>query len=482
MLINTDHTSLSAKTHTPQWFAVKLGIETYWSRSPLFIHIFISTDRVSFLYTLFTNSPVAQEGDQLMICTSRPARRVQRRDTLLESGGLLSILLRSQGIFNMSSNGNYFASGCRRFGPTRQLKYGLAVGQLTSKEGTALEFYENELTDDYADLMLGERYFDTPDMMKCSSVFEDLASATDDTDSLPAFERLKLKMTDVIPSGSVKKVILSEGVGTVVPPKSRVQIHYHAFMEDLNEPFDSSYLQGKPIRITLGNGDVIPGLDLAVGSMRKREKSRFLIEPNYAYGIVGCAPRIPPNARVLFEVELLNFTEGLADLDDSVGEGTSRKPLFAKVVKNARAEKGDGIQHFSEGNYLKAQRKFLRCINILESAHLQNEEEEAQMMKLAEKAYQNMALCALKLGNYGKAHDAAKRIIEYAPDNPKALFIAGKSLRHLGNFALARKYVLRAKQISPTSGDVRKELKLIDAMEEKARKAEVDMCRKIFKP
>lgn len=51
------------------------------------------------------------------------------------------------------------------------------------------------------------------------------------------------------------------------------------------------------------------GMELGLLSMRRGELARFLFKPTYAYGTLGCPPLIPPNATVLFEIELIDFLD-----------------------------------------------------------------------------------------------------------------------------------------------------------------------------
>ncbi|XP_039261187.1 inactive peptidyl-prolyl cis-trans isomerase FKBP6-like [Styela clava] len=369
------------------------------------------------------------------------------------------------------------------FGPTKPVKHGVCVSDLreAGHEGAVLEFCTDEISENVDERIQQEdKYFDSPDMSKCSYILEELCAASDDDESVPMFDRLKAKMKNVTEDGGVKKAILSEGVGGVVPADSRIRAHYHAFLEDMSEPYDSSYLQGKELKITLGKGLVIPGLDLGIASMRKKEKSRFLVCPEYAYGEMGCPPRIPSNATILFEVELLGFTES-SILDECEGMNYNRQEFtFSKMLEVAKAEKNEGNDLFHQKQYIKAQHKFMRCINAMESVRLKDENEEVEMIKIVSKSYQNMALCCLRLGNFGKALAAGRRVLEYDPDHAKALFIVGKALRHIGDFKEARKYMLRARKFAPTSDDITKELKLIDKTEERFRNAEVGMYKKMF--
>ena len=87
------------------------------------------------------------------------------------------------------------------------------------------------------------------------------------------------------------------------------------FQEYADEPFDSTRLQNTVKKFRVGQGEVIEGFDLAVSTMKKGELARFLISPQYGFHDCGAPPRIPAEATVMFEIELLSFVEH-AGLDD----------------------------------------------------------------------------------------------------------------------------------------------------------------------
>lgn len=84
--------------------------------------------------------------------------------------------------------------------------------------------------------------------------------------------------------------------GSVVPEGAIVRVHYNGYLEYSGEPYDSSRLRNHPIQFTLGKEEVIPGWEVGVATMRKNELARFLVKPEYAFGSLGCPPRIPPQA------------------------------------------------------------------------------------------------------------------------------------------------------------------------------------------
>ena len=119
---------------------------------------------------------------------------------------------------------------------------------------------------------------------------------------LPCCSKCSRTPTDVT---ELKIEELKVGSGTEAVSGKTVSVHYTGTLMD-GKKFDSSLDRGQPFTFILGAGQVIPGWDQGVAQMKVGGKRKLTIPSKLAYGERGAGGVIPPNAPLIFEVELLD--------------------------------------------------------------------------------------------------------------------------------------------------------------------------------
>jgi peptidylprolyl isomerase len=107
------------------------------------------------------------------------------------------------------------------------------------------------------------------------------------------------------PSG-LKYVELEEGTGATPEPGQTVVVHYTGTLED-GTKFDSSRDRNRPFEFKIGVGQVIQGWDEGLSTMKVGGRRQLIIPSELGYGSRGAGGVIPPNATLLFDVELLDI-------------------------------------------------------------------------------------------------------------------------------------------------------------------------------
>lgn len=100
----------------------------------------------------------------------------------------------------------------------------------------------------------------------------------------------------------VENVLIGKGKEAV--KGSKITVNYTGTLEN-GTKFDSSYDRKEPFQFVLGGGEVIEGWDTGILGMKEGGKRKLTIPANLGYGENGAPPAIPPNATLIFEVELL---------------------------------------------------------------------------------------------------------------------------------------------------------------------------------
>ncbi len=122
-------------------------------------------------------------------------------------------------------------------------------------------------------------------------------------------EKQEVKM--ITTDSGLKYEVLNEGNSEQTPNTGQnVTVHYTGWLDvngEKGNKFDSSVDRGAPFTFIIGVGQVIKGWDEGVASMKVGEKRKLIIPAALGYGSRGAGHVIPPNATLIFEVELLGI-------------------------------------------------------------------------------------------------------------------------------------------------------------------------------
>lgn len=233
--------------------------------------------------------------------------------------------------------------------------------------------------------------------------------------SLADFEE---EMTSLIEDGSVKKLILREGNGIQVKDRSKIYYHYTTMCEGGKEAYDTSFLRKYPHVTDLRKDELLPGVSLAVRSMKVGEVSRFHVHPSLAYGEQGCPPRIPGNTKLLYIVEMIHcIVEACLNTFKYMTTDERATLPFSQILEEGHKLRGEGNRWYTDGNYKIAVRMYRKAINVLEEYPVIGDEDSGLRDELLWTLYSNLAQSYIKSGKPAQACNACKNGLKSAAES-----------------------------------------------------------------
>ncbi|PRD21191.1 UNVERIFIED_CONTAM: Inactive peptidyl-prolyl cis-trans isomerase FKBP6 [Trichonephila clavipes] len=233
----------------------------------------------------------------------------------------------------------------------------------------------------------------------------------------------------------------------------------------------------------LDDGNLIPGLEMGIKTMKKGELSRIMVHPSYAFGEMGCPPRIPANAEILYEVQIIKFIAGKDAVEfEEMSPEAQKEASFQKIVGVYHCENQLASDLFRRNMYKPAISRYRRLTNLLEDISVANEEEDKQRNEYLLKLYLNLSICYLNVQNPHKALIYADLALKLDPRNIKGLFRMGKALYLTGSYDRAKHYLHLAKKQQPFDKSISQVIKQLEQKHRVHKDWEKMFCQKMFGP
>lgn len=241
--------------------------------------------------------------------------------------------------------------------------------------------------------------------------------------------------------------------GASPPHGADCTVHYEGFLLN-GQKFDSSRDREEAFTFKLGVGQVIEGWDVAVAAMRPGEVSVFTCRADYAYGWEGKPPKIPVDATLRFEIELISWAPAVKPVSDM-------SP--AEKLAHGQKMREVGTPLLKAGEYEEAAASFEAAVESLSALHsMMSGSSVAPSAAGVEEATSalracllNLAQCQLKLARWKPAVASCARVLAIDPDNVKATYRRGLAHTELMEYSAALTDLRAACLLDPKSSEVR---------------------------
>ncbi|KAI4469992.1 inactive peptidyl-prolyl cis-trans isomerase fkbp6 [Holotrichia oblita] len=363
--------------------------------------------------------------------------------------------------------------------PTVRFTDRISLRDILSEDGAVFEIkYDDFLAADNKENLLNDE--DLYNNFDCLGIEDE-----DTYNDTEPFEQLSKKMIDLTPDGKVKKRVLREGVGNSLPENGHVTCDYNAYLEYSPTPFDSTYARNRPFKLRLDEGQTLPGLEIAIKSMKVMEKSQFLIHPDLAYGKMGCLSRVPPDTQVLFEVEVKNCLH-TGPIQSYQNLPKEEQQDFKNVQEFVKALHQKGNVFYKQNLIKQAIKEYNVAVTKLEDCTLADYREQEVQQELLLTLYSNLVNAYTKIQVPRKACIIANQIFRLVKGTSlrvpaKVYFHNARALMMLGDYASAKQKLQMANRLCPNDEDVAKEFVKLEELIKANYQREIKLARAIFK-
>lgn len=206
--------------------------------------------------------------------------------------------------------------------------------------------------------------------------------------------------------------------------------------------FDNSKDHGEPLKIRIGEGQVIEGWDQGIMSMRLGEKADLFIKSKYGYGDMGSPPKIPGGATLIFTVELLQIADR---------RPTRWQMSDQELIQVALRQKEDGNAKAGAKKFKQAEGHYKDAMSHLNACKINNEE----INKLKVVCLQNMSICLNSTGDFRDAINQCTVALGIDDKAFKARYLRGQAKLGTKEFDGALEDVKAAIILNPKDKNLR---------------------------
>lgn len=262
-------------------------------------------------------------------------------------------------------------------------------------------------------------------------------------------------VVDILGDKKILKKVISAGEGFSYPNEgSLVKVIFVGKRED-GAVFEQKGSNEAPFEYMCLEDQVDESLDKAILTMKKGEKAQVFISSDRKQGSDHASETVLANPRLVYEVELLDFTK--------------EKPVWKmdtqEKIEACEKKKQEGNTMFKAGKFWLASKKYEKAVKCIEFNHSFSDEEKHLANALLLSCNLNNAACKLKLEDYIGAATLCTKVLELDPDNIKALFRRSQAYLHISDLEKAEADSKRALTIDPNNKDFKLVLQVIKTKE-----------------
>ncbi|XP_057518080.1 peptidyl-prolyl cis-trans isomerase FKBP62-like isoform X2 [Amaranthus tricolor] len=257
------------------------------------------------------------------------------------------------------------------------------------------------------------------------------------------------RVIDVCGDSMVIKKILEEGENlSVAGEGAAVTVRYIAKLED-DTIFDKKGFDGEaPLDFITDEEQVVPGLDRAVATMKRREKALLTIRSKYGFGEAEVKKGhvlIPPSSTLFFEIEMVDFFK-----EKEPWELTMEDRLM-----EAGKKKEEGNVLYKSGKYQRAGKKYDKAVDYVGEDASFGDEQQKQVKVLRVHCWLNAAACSLKREDYKEAIKLCSKVLDVEFHNIKALYRRAQAYMRNDDLDLAELDIKKALEVDPDNREVK---------------------------